>query len=64
MFHVVTDGRCAIELEGMAPLPLEAADVVMMPRGDAHTRMFCRVTGQAPSLFRQRERRARAPGVR
>jgi AraC-like DNA-binding protein len=37
MFHYVASGGCAVEVEGLAPLPLEEADVVVLPRGDGHT---------------------------
>lgn len=35
-FHVVTEGRCFVEMEGRQPLGLEAGDVVAFPYGDAH----------------------------
>jgi AraC-like DNA-binding protein len=36
MFHIVAAGSCAVEVEGLVRLPLEAGDVVVLPRGDAH----------------------------
>src|SRR5512138_132016 len=37
LYHYVVDGSCLITLEGMAPLALEAGDIIVFPRGDAHT---------------------------
>ncbi|WP_372016536.1 AraC family transcriptional regulator [Pseudoxanthomonas sp. 10H] len=36
IFHLVTEGRCLVEMEGVAPLPVQAGDVVLFPRGCAH----------------------------
>jgi AraC-like DNA-binding protein len=44
IFHLITEGECYAELDGMAPLQLIAGDVVLFPQGHAH-RM-----GSAPGL--------------
>lgn len=36
-FHLVAQGRCVIEVAGVAPIPLEAGDVAVLPHGGAHT---------------------------
>ncbi|ACB77793.1 AraC family transcriptional regulator [Opitutus terrae] len=36
-FHVVTEGRCWVATAGLAPVALEAGDIVVFPQGDAHT---------------------------
>ncbi|HJV40873.1 AraC family transcriptional regulator [Caulobacter sp.] len=35
-FHIVTRGACLLERPGHATLRLEAGDVLLLPRGDAH----------------------------
>ena len=35
-FHVVTSGRCWLEMEGIAPRWLEPGDLVLLPHGEAH----------------------------
>ena len=37
LYHYMVEGSCLIALEGMAPLSLNAGDVVVFPHGDAHT---------------------------
>ena len=36
IFHLITEGECFVELDGQAPLPLQAGDAVLFPQGDAH----------------------------
>ena len=36
IFHLVTEGECYVELDGEAPVRLDAGDVVLFPHGDAH----------------------------
>jgi AraC-like DNA-binding protein len=35
-FHLVTEGRATVRVEGCEPLHLEAGEIVVLPRGDAH----------------------------
>jgi AraC-like DNA-binding protein len=35
-FHVVTSGRCWLEMEGIAPRKLEPGDLVLLPHGEGH----------------------------
>jgi AraC-like DNA-binding protein len=35
-YHYVLEGRLHVELEGLAPLPLAAGDMVLLPRNDPH----------------------------
>jgi AraC-like DNA-binding protein len=35
-FHLVTEGVATVRVKGCEPLPLEAGEIVMLPRGDAH----------------------------
>jgi AraC-like DNA-binding protein/mannose-6-phosphate isomerase-like protein (cupin superfamily) len=45
-FHVLLDGRCRLEVEGVDdPIVLEAGDLVVLPRGHGHT---LRSDAQAP----------------
>ncbi|HET7526025.1 MAG TPA: cupin domain-containing protein [Burkholderiaceae bacterium] len=37
LYHYMMDGSCLITLQGMAPLRLNAGDVIVFPHGDAHT---------------------------
>jgi AraC-like DNA-binding protein len=36
-FYVVAGGSCRLEIEGQTPLELTQGDLVLLPRGDAHT---------------------------
>lgn len=36
VYHVVLDGSCTVTRKGCAPLALNAGDILMLPRGDAH----------------------------
>ena len=42
MFHVVTEGRCWVDLEGSDPCLIESGNVALVPRGQGH-----RLMGQA-----------------
>jgi AraC-like DNA-binding protein len=35
-FHLVTEGGATVRVEGCAPVHLEAGEIVVLPRGDAH----------------------------
>ena len=37
LYHYMLEGSCLITLEGMAPLRLNAGDIIVFPHGDAHT---------------------------
>jgi AraC-like DNA-binding protein len=43
-YHLVTEGKALVGLEGSADIPLTAGDIVIIPHGDRHT-----VTNGAPS---------------
>jgi AraC-like DNA-binding protein len=43
-YHLVTQGSCLATVPGVAPVRLEAGDLVLFPRGDAH------VVASAPDL--------------
>ena len=47
IFHLITEGACYVELDGQAPVHLQAGDAVLFPQGDAH-RMTSTV-GLAPA---------------
>jgi mannose-6-phosphate isomerase-like protein (cupin superfamily) len=36
MFHVVTAGRCRLEVEGAAPCELRPGDLALVPHGEGH----------------------------
>jgi AraC-like DNA-binding protein len=36
VFHVLADGRCWIDMEGLAPMQINAGDALVFPRGDPH----------------------------
>jgi AraC-like DNA-binding protein len=36
IFHLITEGECFVQMSGVAPLKLNAGDVVIFPQGDAH----------------------------
>jgi AraC-like DNA-binding protein len=36
LFHVLVEGRCLVSMGDHAPMTMEAGDVVIFPRGDAH----------------------------
>lgn len=50
IFHLITEGECYVEMEGAAPVRLNAGDVVVFPHGDTH-RMTSR-PGLAPAKGR------------
>jgi AraC-like DNA-binding protein len=35
-YHVISEGRCWATVEGMAPIQLNAGDIIVFPQGDAH----------------------------
>src|SRR5690349_11412064 len=37
VFHVVTEGCCFVCTDKLPPVRVEAGDVIVFPRGDAHT---------------------------
>ena len=37
LYHYMVEGSCLVTLEGMAPLRLNAGDIIVFPHGDAHT---------------------------
>ena len=37
IFHLVTEGRAVARMEGMADVPLEAGDILIVPHGDKYT---------------------------
>jgi AraC-like DNA-binding protein len=46
-FHVVTEGRCRLEVEGREPVPLEAGELAILPHGTAHV---LRAGGRVPAV--------------
>jgi AraC-like DNA-binding protein len=36
IFHLITEGSCWVEIDGAAPMRLDAGDVVLLTQGDAH----------------------------
>jgi AraC-like DNA-binding protein len=36
IFHLLTEGACRLEIEGLPPRLLQAGDIIMFPHGDAH----------------------------
>src|SRR5688500_1522558 len=50
MFHVVTSGRCWLEVEGLEPRLLQPGDLALVPHGEGH-----RITSEpgvpGPGLF-------------
>jgi len=46
LYHYMVEGSCLITLEGMAPLHLNAGDIIVFPHGDAHT--MASLTGGQP----------------
>lgn len=36
VFHLLTEGSCRVDLDGMAPIELQAGDVIVFPHGAAH----------------------------
>ena len=36
IFHLITEGECFVELDGQAPVHLNAGDAVLFPQGHAH----------------------------
>ena len=36
IYHLVTEGRCTVFIEGIAPIELTAGDIIVFPHGQAH----------------------------
>lgn len=36
VFHLLTEGQCQVQVEGIPPATLKAGDVIIFPHGDAH----------------------------
>lgn len=36
IFHLITEGECWVELDGQAPVHLQAGDAILFPQGHAH----------------------------
>lgn len=58
-YHFFVDGSCTVKLDGMAPLHLQAGDIILFPHGDAHTMASSGMDGPGPlldvhSLLRER----------
>jgi AraC-like DNA-binding protein len=47
IYHLVTEGECRVEIEGLPPTRVQAGDIVMFPHGDAHC--MASSTGVAPA---------------
>ncbi len=50
MFHVLTEGRCWLEIEGTEPRLLEPGDLALVPHGEGH-RLVSDVGEYAAALF-------------
>jgi AraC-like DNA-binding protein len=50
MFHVVTSGRCWLEVEGTEPRPLQQGDLALVPHGEGH-RIASEPGELGPGLF-------------
>lgn len=50
MFHVVTSGRCWLEVAGAEPCALQPGDLALVPHGEGH-RLSSQVGVQAAGLF-------------
>jgi AraC-like DNA-binding protein len=37
LYHLMAEGHCHVEMDGLPPVRLEAGDLVLFPHGDAHT---------------------------
>jgi AraC family transcriptional activator of mtrCDE len=48
-FHIVTRGRAALQRLGHEPLHLAAGDILLLPRGDAHTMRHAGPNAQPPA---------------
>jgi AraC-like DNA-binding protein len=47
VFHLLTEGSCVLEVEGLAPTVLNAGDVIVFPQGDGH--LMASAPGVAPA---------------
>ena len=50
MFHIVTSGRCWLEVEGEAPRELQQGSLALVPHGNGHT-VRCNPASKAVPLF-------------
>lgn len=67
IYHLLTEGACRLEVDGIAPTQLRAGDVVVFPHGDAHRMASAPGVAAAPSanlraLLQRRPRRIRYGG--
>ncbi len=37
LFHILAEGQCRVEMDGCAPVEMNAGDVMVFPTGDAHS---------------------------
>ncbi len=67
IYHLLTEGECQLEVEGLPSTPVRAGDVVVFPHGDAH-RMASSLdvapapTPNLPALLQRRPRLIRYGG--
>lgn len=57
-FHIVARGRCVLDRPGREALQLEAGDILLLPRGDAHLLRARIGSGQAVGAIATRYRNA------
>jgi AraC-like DNA-binding protein len=66
LYHYLTEGECAVHLEGSEPAHLAAGDIVVFPHADAHLMLHPSIGRAAPmdvaALLRERPRELRAGG--
>jgi AraC-like DNA-binding protein len=49
-YHFFAEGSCTVQLDGMAPLHVQAGDIILFPHGDAHAMASSGVDGPRPLL--------------
>lgn len=52
-FHLITAGKCVLEMRGCEPVVLEAGDVALLPQGDAHVMRCYSQAAALPVRMRQ-----------
>lgn len=67
IYHLLTEGRCRVEVDGLAPTLLQAGEVVLFPHGDAHRMASGDAVAPAPAaslrtLLQRRPRQLRFGG--
>jgi AraC-like DNA-binding protein len=67
IYHVLTEGRCQVMVEGESAIELQAGDIVVFPQGDAHVMASAVDVAPAPAvslrtLLRRRPRQLRYGG--